>query len=203
MMDSLIEIAKPVLLTGAALSGRSDAEALQAELLRELASFDAQARKLGFSAAVVEEARYALAAWLDEMVFHTSPISIEWLGHSLAVRLYQDQAAGAAYFDRMKGLHQKAEMLPALEVYSACIMLGFKGRYRIEEPEELTRLVEEVLGKKPSSWDAAPWFPALRFEAGRRPKERTGRRLLIGAAILTTLSLLFYVALAFLAQALS
>jgi type VI secretion system protein ImpK len=169
-----------------------------------VADFDDSARKAGFSAALVEESRYALCAWLDERVFYFSPISFEWLAHSLVVREFQDQAAGSNFFERLQRLHQKGEFQPAMEIYADCILLGFRGKYRIEEASRLETIVDEILGKKSEpGWKDRPWFRARLREPGKRPKERTGRRLLWLAAGVGAFAVFVYLLLAFLAQQLS
>lgn len=203
-MVSLLTMATPLFRQGLRLGEKNHAQGLQAELLRLVAGFDDAARRAGFSGAVVEEARYALCAWLDEMVFYSSPISIEWLSHSLVVKEFQDQAAGSNFFERLQRLHQKAEFQPALEIYANCVVLGFKGRYRLEDPDQLKGVVEGILGKKGEpGWRDRPWFAALRRPAGKRRQERTGRRLIWLAAGLGAFAVLFYFLLAFLAQHLS
>lgn len=200
-MTSLLGLAAPVFRKGMDLGGEKDAELLQADLVRRMRAFSEEAGKAGYSAAVVEEARYALCAWLDEMVFYGSEISIGWLAYSLGVHEFQDPAAGSNFFERLQKLHQKDEFQPAMEVYADCIAMGFKGKYRIEDASALKTLVQEIMDKKKEAdWRERPWFKARLREPGRRPKERTGRSLVwIGAAILIV-SVLFYFILAFLAQ---
>lgn len=200
-MPSMLSLAAPLFRKGMDLGNEKDAEPLQADLLRRIRTFNEEAGKAGYSAAVIEEARYALCAWLDEMVFYGSEISIGWLTYSLGMHEFQDQAAGSNFFERLQRLHQKDEFQPAMEVYADCIVMGFKGKYRIEDASVLKTLVQEVLDKKKEAgWRERPWFKARLREPGRRPKEKTGRSLVwIGVAFLI-LSVLFYFILAFLAQ---
>lgn len=202
-MQSLTALARALFKRGIALSSNCPAtpEELKRELLKRLSDFDEKARREGHSSAAVEESRYALCAWLDEMAFSRTPFSIGWLGHSLAVAQFQDQAAGSGFFTRMTRLHQRSDLSSALDVFARCILLGFKGQYQLEDPTKLQGLVVDIFRKKPDgNWKLPPWFPALRKEPAKRAKERTGRFLVwiaVGGLILTAL---LYLAMAWLSQ---
>jgi type VI secretion system protein ImpK len=196
-------LARPVFRRGLSLAGNcpSSADDLRRDLSKSLSDFDERARRDGHSSASVEEVRYALCAWLDEMVFSSTPFSIDWLGHSLAVSHFHDQSAGTNFFARMDRLHQRADLAGALETYARCILLGFRGQYRMEDPTRLQGLVANALGKSSdATWRQAPWFPALKQGPGKRPKERTGRFLVWIGLVLLALSVGAYFLLAWLSQ---
>lgn len=201
-MQPLSTLARPIFRRGLSLAANcpASAEELRKELSKSLSDFDERARRDGHSSAAVEETRYALCAWLDEMVFSFTKFSIDWLGHSLAVAHFHDQAAGNNFFSRMERLHQRADLAGALEIYARCILLGFKGQYQLEDPSKLQGIVSDVQRKATDgSWREPPWFPALKTDPGKRPKERTGRILVwIGLAVLI-LALGLYTLLSWLA----
>lgn len=202
-MQSLTNLARPLFRRGIALSSNCPAspDDLKRELLKGLSDFDERARREGHSNASVEESRYALCAWLDEMAFSRTPFSIEWLGHSLAVAQFQDQAAGTNFFSRMTRLHQRADLSSCLDIFARCILLGFKGQYQLEDPSKLQGLVIDIYRKKPDgNWKLPPWFPSLRKEPSKRAKERTGRFLVWIAAGMLTLAVLLYLLMAWLSQ---
>ena len=202
-MVPLSILARPVFRRGLSLAGNCPplADDLRRELSKSLSDFDERARRDGHSSASVEEARYALCAWLDEMVFSSTAFSIDWLGHSLAVAQFHDQSAGTNFFLRMERLHQRADLVGALETYARCILLGFRGQYRVEDPSQLKGLVANAFGKsQDAAWRQPPWFPSLRQAPGKRPKERTGRFLVwIGLGLLV-LSVGAYFLLVWLSQ---
>jgi type IV/VI secretion system ImpK/VasF family protein len=200
-MRALVDIARPVFARGLALRTEhpSDAAALASDLQKVVQAFDEAARREGHPARMAEEAVYALSAWLDEVVFASTPISLEWLGHSLVAHRFQDPAAGTTFFERLAGLHRQAEMAGALDVYAQAILLGFQGRYRMEASDDLRRVAEDALGKRNADPSRnAPWLPALEHPAGKRPKERTGRRLWWITIGLPLAALSIYALLAFL-----
>jgi len=202
-VQSLTTLARPLFRRGIALSTNCPAapEDLKRELLKGLTDFDERARREGHSSASVEESRYALCAWLDEMAFSRTPFSIGWLGHSLAVAQFQDQSAGNNFFARMTRLHQRADLAAALDIFARCILLGFKGQYQLEDPSKLQGQVLDIFRKKPDgNWKLPPWFPSMRKEPAKMAKERTGRLLVwIGAGLLT-ISVLLYLLMAWLSQ---
>ncbi len=202
-MQSLTILARATFRRGLALSSNCPAtpEELKRELLKRLTDFDEKARREGHSSAAVEEARYALCAWLDEMAFSRTPFSIGWLGHSLAVAQFQDQTAGSNFFARLTRLHQRSDLSAALDVFARCLLLGFKGQYQLEDPTRLQGLVVDIFRKKPDNvWKQPPWFPALRKEPAKRAKERTGRLLVWIAIGGLSLTALLYLLLAWLSQ---
>ncbi len=203
MVQSLIKLAHPLFRRGLTLSTHcpQSPEELKSELLKALSDFDERAVREGHSRAGVEESRYALCAWLDEMAFSQTPFSIAWLGHSLAVAQFQDQSAGTNFFARLTRVHQRAELQAALEVFARCILLGFRGQYRLEDPAKLQGLVLDIFQKKSDkNWKLPPWFPSLSREPASRAAERTGRWLVGLGWGLLAFSLVVYLLLAGLSQ---
>lgn len=201
MERSLLDHSRPLFMEGLALAGSDprDPDALRTALLASLQRFDENARRDGHSARAVEEACFALAAWLDEIAFSCPSISLEWLGHSIAVHKFQDPAAGSSFFAHMSSLHQKADMAGALDVFAQAIVLGFQGRYRLESPEALPNIVQEVHDKRSDAPPfASPWMPSLDHDPGKRGRERTGKSLWWVGSGLLALGILLYILLAFL-----
>ena len=202
-MANLSILARPVFRRGIALRRDcpSSPEELGRELSRALAEFDERARREGHSPAAVEECRYALCAWLDEVVFSSTPFSMGWFEHSLAVVHFHDPSAGTNFFARMEGLHRRADLVGALELQTRCILLGFRGKCRLEEPSRLSGLVDDALGKIPDvDGVAPPWFSSLRHKPGVRSKERTGRILIWIGLVCLFLSTGTYALLAWLSR---
>lgn len=73
-------------------------------------------------------ARFAVFAWIDEMVMNSNwQAKNDWLKETLQRRYYQTSDAGELFFDRLNqtGIHQNQ----VREVYLVCLALGFEGRY--------------------------------------------------------------------------
>ena len=198
-MTPLSVLVRPALRRGISLAEDlpPGMDALHEELSRLVEACAESARRDGRPPSLVEEIRYALCAWLDERVFAATPFSIDWLPHSLVVAHFRDPSAGVNFFRRMERLHQRSEDEEGLEVFSRCILLGFRGMYRIDGRERLSGLLRDAMGKnRDPGWDAPPWFQALRVEPGPAGGRVSPRTLAAVAAAIAGLSLLGYLVLA-------
>ncbi|RIK73120.1 MAG: DotU family type IV/VI secretion system protein [Planctomycetota bacterium] len=80
-------------------------------------------------------AKYALASWIDDLLI-TTPWSGHdwWESNSLEFALFKTRDRATKFFLRAK----EAAELPrrdALEVYYLCVILGFRGLYKLREAE--------------------------------------------------------------------
>jgi len=99
------------------------------ERLRILGLFNSAEGKLGQGESW-ELAKYALAAWIDELL-----IEIPWEGHEwwrencLEVEFYNARMAYSQFFIKAKQATNLTNR-DALEVFYVCAVLGFQGLYR-------------------------------------------------------------------------
>ncbi len=99
--------------------------------------------KRGFSPTEMDDARYAVAALIDEVIqFSSWPGKQQWMTKPLQVSFYGETIAGIKFFERLQEVRKRTPA--AVEVYYYCLMLGFSGKYRMGEKEELNRLVEDL-----------------------------------------------------------
>lgn len=114
------------------------------------------------------EARYALAALLDELVMMSQWKGRHaWVSDSLQMRLYGEHLAGVNFFERLARIRQGGEMnLAVLEVYYVCLQLGFQGKYAINQKEELKALQVDI--KNQIDLYKGVMSPSLSYE----PKDR-------------------------------
>ncbi|HSY25012.1 MAG TPA: DotU family type IV/VI secretion system protein [Polyangiaceae bacterium] len=102
--------------------------ALRDSLIAQLKRFVTRARELGLPDAEIQEARYALVAFLDEQVLRGGGADrAEWMSHPLQLQFYRETTAGENFFARMRALTERGSHQGALEVYLLCIALGFVG----------------------------------------------------------------------------
>lgn len=77
-----------------------------------------------------EQAKYALASWIDEVLVDTAWDGSEWWSNNpVEVELFQTRLCNEQFYLRA----QQASTLPsrdALEVFYVCVVLGFRGLYR-------------------------------------------------------------------------
>jgi len=126
------------------------------QALREIAS--AAARK-GYSAEDVQEANFAVVAFLDESVLTSDPCASEWAQKSLGEDLFGQRSAGEVFFKRLETLRanrDSASLAEVLEVYYLCLLLGYEGKFAGGSKAELQLLmtnlrdrIERVFGRNP------------------------------------------------------
>jgi type VI secretion system protein ImpK len=111
-----------------------------------LASFERDARAQGKPQASIELARYAYCALMDEAILSSGlPLRDSWEQMPLQLRLFGEHLAGEGFFQRLETLLQApAQHFEALEVFHTCLLLGFKGRYLLDNGERLEYIRQQV-----------------------------------------------------------
>ena len=126
------------------------------QALREIAS--AAARK-GYTAEDVQEANFAVVAFLDESVLTADPCASEWAQKSLGDELFGQRSAGEVFFKRLETLRANRDsksLAEVLEVYYLCLLLGYEGKFAGGSKAELQLLMtnlrdrmERIFGRNP------------------------------------------------------
>ena len=116
------------------------------QLLRQLELAGGQALAADYSSDDVQQARYAVAAYIDEAVLNSdNPLREYWQMKPLQLELYHDNRSGNGFFTRLETLRITPEHnYRLLELYNLCLMLGFEGRYRLEGRETLNTICAGV-----------------------------------------------------------
>ncbi len=130
----------------AALNSEASREALDPEQLRatleeQLAGQEGEVQAAGVDVGLYQEARYAMVALADDLALHADwDYGDDWGRDLLEYRYFNTAFAGTEFFERLARLRQKVagtqdprlkdQMLGVVEVYLACLRLGFQGRYR-------------------------------------------------------------------------
>ncbi len=145
----LVDVCSDLLALVAAVrhaSGSADPARLRRRALDLKGQIEQQARDIGIPAADVEAATFALVALLDETVLKTRGAARDaWLRTPMQLELYGQTVAGEEFYDRLDALRRdRSGRIEALEVYFACLALGFGGRHNLEGPEKLAALLAEV-----------------------------------------------------------
>ena len=131
----------------------SSAEELRARIRDFLATLERGAKKLDKDgtetpAEDVYLAKYAYCALVDETILGSQTAVREaWARKPLQLELFGDQLAGENFFLRLDELRQQgAARLQVLEVFHMCLLLGFQGKYMIEEGSEKLGYLCDRLG---------------------------------------------------------
>lgn len=109
-----------------------DPEALRAEVRKLLTELDAAAQAAGKDPTTVQAVRYALCAFLDEIVLSSNwNIRQDWAGMPLQMQYFNDFTAGEEFYRKLEALRGSSEPVrrEALEVFLLCLGLGFRGKY--------------------------------------------------------------------------
>jgi type VI secretion system protein ImpK len=106
----------------------------------------------------VSAVKYALAAFVDEMVLSSGwPGREEWADEPLQLLFFDTSLAGAGFFDRLDELRARDGTSPeVLEVYYLCLALGFRGKYGVEGAERLEALVKVLRDELERSLPSGP-----------------------------------------------
>lgn len=108
---------------------------------------EAKAKRSGLNEQDVQDAKYAISAFVDESVLYSNwQFKDEWLNKPLMIEYFNDALAGEIFFQKMDRIAQESK-LELLEIFYLCLMLGYEGRYRILGRDELNRYLTEMREK--------------------------------------------------------
>ncbi len=152
----------------------------------------------------IEEARFALVCWADEVILKTSwPGHAEWLREPLQMRLLNTNKGGDLFFEHLARL--RPDQIAAREIYFLALALGFEGQNQ-GAPQERRRLIDEQYGLMRAASRLVETTRADRFtpeayqldvELPREAGSSFLRRLLFLALGLAVVYAVLWIALAF------
>jgi type IV/VI secretion system ImpK/VasF family protein len=91
----------------------------------------------------IEEARFALVAWADEVVLRADwPGRDQWAAERLQMQLYRTTRGGNEFFEHLARL--RPDQLAAREIYFLALALGFEGQYAGQEPARQALLAHQA-----------------------------------------------------------
>jgi type VI secretion system protein ImpK len=119
---------------------------LRARVLDVLKRLEREGRDAGFESGDIQQAEFALVAFIDEAIAGGSiPEKEVWSASPLQSELFGLNYAGEEFYRRLHELRQRpGSNTSLLEVYYLCLVLGFKGKYLLDNPEVLRQLVEDT-----------------------------------------------------------
>ncbi len=89
------------------------------------------------------DAKFALAAFADEVVFHSQwPGKTQWLSNPLQYQFFQLNTAGDVFFTKLDSLHGQRGRAHVAQIYFLCLTLGFQGKFRLRQQEGLAAVIE-------------------------------------------------------------
>lgn len=160
-----------------------------------------QGKSVGIHSDAYTQARYAVTAYIDEMIISSRWTNREqWSARPLQYDFFKEYVAGEGFFQHLDTIRRSMPLnADLLEVYGLCLILGFEGQYRIHEREKLRGLIEDVTREVQAKRGDVPALSPN----GKRPEElmELVKRELPAWVVLVTsagIVLLFYLALLFL-----
>jgi type VI secretion system protein ImpK len=167
----------------------ADAESFRTRIKQVLASAEQEATTLGYAGDDVRFALFAVIAFLDETVLNSGqPMFAEWPRRTLQEEVFGVHMAGELFFQYLQQLMERqdsGDLVDVLEVYSLCLLLGFKGRYSATHGgdvqvliRQLAEKIERVRGK---SGDLSPHWRPSQNAIGRRDDRWVPRLAMLAA----------------------
>jgi type IV/VI secretion system ImpK/VasF family protein len=138
------------------------AEDAQNDFIEKIKEFCNECASNGYTAGEIENAKYALCAWIDEYIYTNTIISSKWFSHSLVLSEFEDAEAGRHFFEKMESFHKSKRSTTLLELYTKCILFGFMGKFRIGETAELKQILSNAISKTEISLEPLNYKPATK-----------------------------------------
>jgi len=165
-----------------------DAAAFRAQLLELVRRADQEAQAAGYAPADARLAIFAAVALLDESALNSrQPALADWSRRPLQEELFGGHMGGEWFFQHVEQLLARQDspaLTDLLEVHHLCLLLGFRGRYGLDDRGALhaiaAQLDDRVRRSRGAPGDLVPdWRPPNDAITGRDPWIR---RLVIGLA---------------------
>jgi type VI secretion system protein ImpK len=143
-----------------------------------LDDFEQRAERYRFNHKVVNVAKFALAAFVDETVltgdFH---LKEEWEKYPLQLEYFGEQLAGDKFFEKLQAMIAQIDVTAdAVEIYYVCMLLGFKGRYAVYEHDKLQGIMQRTADAlvKAGKITKVELSPHWRADDQPKPPEKRG-----------------------------
>ena len=167
-----------------------DAESFRFQLHEALKTADTESRRRGYAGELIDLAKFAVVAFLDESILNTrNPVFADWPRQPLQEELYRHHEAGIYFFQYLEDLlkrDESHETADVLEVYYLSMLLGFAGRYSMSGRGELKARMDATGEKIKRIRELGPQLsPAWTLPGDAAPKPGADpwvKRLLIGTA---------------------
>lgn len=134
-LASCYENAFTIIVRLSSLQQAANVQDFRASIRAALKAAMEQAKALGYSSEINQLAFFAVVALLDESVLRLqAPSFAEWSQRPLQEEMFGHNRAGEVFFEHLRGLlarQDSPETADCLEVYSLCMLLGFRGKYAL------------------------------------------------------------------------
>lgn len=130
-------------------------EDFRQQILQRFADAE-QACQLNTAApADIEDATFAMAVWFDEMILRsTLPFKPQWRTALLQTHFFNTVIGGEAFFTRLDNIPEENTALR--RVYLHCLLMGFHGKYHLQDSHELIKRIKDERQSLPDGWENWP-----------------------------------------------
>lgn len=180
-------------------SGRQtvqDAQYFREQFIEALKLAKEEARNAGYTDGEIRDARFAVAAFLDETILNLrNPVFADWVRRPLQEELFGVHVGGEVFFQNIDRIMREVDsprLADVLEVYLLCLCLGYAGKYSISGRGELETLKHSLASRIRRIRGESPEFsPAWRPIEAKLPG--VGGDKLLKPLLITTISLVVLV----------
>jgi type VI secretion system protein ImpK len=178
-----------------------DAQAFRVQMQSALRAAEKEGISKLYPPEDVRLATFAIVAFLDESILSSgNPAFSDWSHTPLQAEMFGHQRAGEVFFENIERLLTRGDSHSAadlLEIYSLCILLGYKGKYGLGDLDSVRPVLDAIAEKIRRVRGPLPGLsPAWAVPEGNFAA--TGgdpwiRRLAVGALSSVFVALLFFV----------
>lgn len=146
LMIHLFEDAARVLAATRHAESGVDRQSFEKKVDELILDFRTATRSAGYPPDAIDDAVFAFVAALDEAVLSSGmAFRSQWEARSLQLKLYGDQLAGEKFFERLSAVRERgAPYGDVVEVFHACLALGFEGKFALRTDESLRHMRQTI-----------------------------------------------------------
>jgi type VI secretion system protein ImpK len=158
---------------------------LRPKVAAMLTDFEKRAERYRFNHKIVQVSKFALAAFVDEVVLMNNfPLREQWERNALQLEYFGEQLAGNKFFEKLQAMLNQIDVTQdAVEVYYLCMLLGFKGRYAVYEQEKLLEIMQATANALVKAGKIVPVELSPHWLSNDQPKPPPKRGMPIWAKI--------------------
>jgi type VI secretion system protein ImpK len=129
----------------------TDAQAFRVQMQGALRSAEKEGISKLYPPEDVRLATFAVVAFLDESILNSSnPAFSDWPRMPLQEEMFGHHRAGEVFFENIDRLLVRSDSHGAadlLEVYSLCVLLGYRGKYGLGEQDSVRPVLDAIAEK--------------------------------------------------------
>ncbi len=158
-------------------AGAAQFSSVHAGAIKLLDEFESKAKAQKFEPGDIADAKFALAAFVDEVVLNADWAGREdWAENPLQLQYFGTYLAGEGFFQKLDGLRAQAKSRgDVLRLYYQCLLLGFKGKYGISSGEILEALKKSVQSTLESDYPTDGRALAPHWQPSDKPRPQTDK----------------------------